>query len=380
MPMFKFLSHIILGAALSGYAPLAFAQETAKEEVAKEEVAGSRALVAYDYAHHPVMSRGGMVSTQDKIATEVGRDILAKGGNAVDAAVATGFALAVTHPQAGNLGGGGFMLVFNAETQETLAIDFREMAPAAATRDMYLNAKGDVDNKRAQYSHLSAGVPGTVMGLLDALEAHGTMSRKQVLAPAIKLATDGFEISFALEDSLNRHTEELCADPSSQAYFLGLEQGETWTQKDLAKTLKRIARYGADGFYKGKTADLIVAEMEMGGGLITREDLRNYETVIRKPVAGEYKGYTVQAMSPPSSGGVHIVQMLNILSGYDLQADGHNSAAYLHKLIESMRRAYADRSKYLGDPDFFDVPVKDLTDQDYADRLRAGIDLSKASL
>lgn len=345
-----------------------------------QEAAGAHALVTYDYAHHPVISRGGIVSAEDSIAAAVGRDILSKGGNAVDAAVATGFALAVTHPDAGNLGGGGFMLVYIAETQETVAIDFREMAPAEASRDMYLNAAGEVDNQRAQYSHLSAGVPGTVMGLLEALESYGTMNRKSVLAPAIKLANSGFEVSFGLEDSLNSHTEELSADPSSKAYFLGLEQGDIWKQRDLAQTLKRIYQNGSDGFYKGKTADLIVAEMEAGGGLITHKDLEGYQIVKRSPVSGKYKDYNIYAMSPPSSGGVHIVQMLNVLSGYDLQADGHNSAAYLHKLIESMRRAYADRSKYLGDPDFFDVPVNDLTDTAYADRLRAHIDLSKASL
>ncbi len=345
----------------------------------KDEAAGARALVNFEYPHHPIMSRGGMVSTQDRIAAEVGAEILAKGGNAVDAAVATGFALAVTHPQAGNLGGGGFMLVYLADTQKTIAIDFREMAPAGATRDMYLNAQGDVDNDRAQYSHLSAGVPGTVMGLLEALERYGTMDRKSVLAPAIKLAASGFEVPFALADSLSRYEESLSADPSSVAYFVGLKQGSLWKQKDLAKSLKRISKLGVKGFYEGKTADLIVAEMEEGGGLITHQDLLNYKAVIREPIKGNYKDYGVNAMSPPSSGGVHIVQMLNILSGYDLKADGHNSAAYLHKLIESMRRAYADRSKYLGDPDFFDVPVQALIDPAYADRLRDDIDLSKSS-
>lgn len=368
--MSNFFSHVIISAALVCFGANATAQDNA---------AGSRALVSYDYAHHPVMSRGGMVSTQERQAADVGAAILAKGGNAVDAAVATGFALAVTHPQAGNLGGGGFMLVYVADTQETIAIDFREMAPAAATRDMYLNDQGDVDNKRAQYSHLSAGVPGTVMGLLEALETYGTMDRKAVMAPAIKLARSGFELSFPLADSLERYEKTLSVDPSSAQYFVGLEQGEIWKQRDLANTLKRISRSGVDGFYKGKTADLIVAEMEAGGGLITHEDLANYVSVIRDPVKGDYKGYEVNAMSPPSSGGVHMVQMLNILSGYNLKSDGHNSAAYLHKLIESMRRAYADRSKYLGDPDFFDVPVDALTDTDYAARLRDDIDLSKSS-
>ncbi len=347
--------------------------------LAKDNNPAAKAVFGYDSAHHPVLAKHGMVSAQDRLAAEVGRDILQRGGNAIDAAVATGFALAVTHPQAGNLGGGGFMLIRDAESGEITALDFREMAPEAASRDMYLGPDGEVDNKLAQYSRLSAGVPGTVMGLLDALDEHGTMTRRQVLGPAIRLASQGFEVSPALAQSLEGHREELSADPSSVEYFLGRKSGSKFMQTDLATTLRRIANSGRAGFYEGRTADLIVAEMESGGGLITHEDLRNYKTVTRAPVKGQYKGYDVYAMSPPSSGGVHIVQMLNILSGYDLRADGHNSAAYLHKLIEVMRRAYADRSKYLGDPDFVDVPVKDLTAQAYADALRGTIDLSEAS-
>ena len=344
-----------------------------------KDTAGARALTDYGSVHHPVLSKGGMVSVQDRIAAEVGRDILVRGGNAVDAAVATGFALAVTHPQAGNLGGGGFMLINIAKTGEVIAVDFREMAPAGASRDMYLGPDGEVDNKLAQYSHLSAGVPGTVMGMLDALEAYGTMTRRQVMGPAIRLASKGFKMSPVLAESLENNKDQLSVDPSTIDYFLGRKAGERFTQKDLAQTLRRIRDEGANGFYKGKTADLIVAEMESGGGVITHDDLAGYKTVIRKPVTGTYKGYDIYAMSPPSSGGVHVVQMLNILSGFDLQADGHNSAAYLHKLIESMRRAYADRSKYLGDPDFVDVPVTELTAQSYASDLRSGIDLTAAS-
>ena len=320
-----------------------------------KETAGARALTNYESVHHPVLSKRGMVSAQDRIAAEVGRDILVRGGNAVDAAIATGFALAVTHPQAGNLGGGGFMLVHLAETGEVIAIDFREMALAGATRDMYLGADGEVDNQRAQYSHLSAGVPGTVMGMLEALETYGTMTRRQVMGPAVRLASTGFPMNPVLAESLEGARDQLSVDPSSIDYFLGRSAGTRFVQKDLAATLRRIRKDGADGFYKGKTADLIVAEMKSGSGVITHEDLASYNTVIRKPIKGHYKGYDIFAMSPPSSGGVHIVQMLNILAGYDLKADGHNSAAYLHKLIESMRRAYADRSKYLGDPDFVTV-------------------------
>ena len=344
-----------------------------------KDTAGAKALTDYGSVHHPVLSKGGMVSAQDRLAAEVGRDILERGGNAIDAAVATGFALAVTHPDAGNLGGGGFMLISLAKTGEVIAIDFREMAPAGASRDMYLGSDGEVDNHRAQYSHLSAGVPGTVMGMLDALESYGTMTRRQVMGPAIRLASKGFIMSPVLAESLESHREQLSADPSSIDYFLGRKAGTRFVQNDLAASLRRIRDKGSDGFYKGKTADLIVAEMETGGGVITHDDLSEYKTVTRKPVKGVYKGYDIYAMSPPSSGGVHIVQMLNILSGYDLQADGHNSADYLHKLIESMRRAYADRSKYLGDPDFVDVPTRELMAMDYADDLRSDIDLSKAS-
>jgi len=349
---------------------------------AETSAPGARAIFDYGTIHHPVLAKDGMVSAQDAIAAQVGADILARGGNAVDAAVATGFALAVTHPQAGNLGGGGFMVLHM--DGETIALDFREMAPAAASRDMYLSAEGEVDNRVAQYSRASAGVPGTVMGLLDALERYGTMTRRQVMGPAIRLAAEGFEVSPALAQSLESAREEFSADDSSINYFLGHGAGEIWTQSDLAKSLRRIMRDGVDGFYAGETAALITAEMQQGTGqaqgLITAEDLANYETVTRAPVRGTYRGYEIAAMSPPSSGGVHVVQMLNILEGYDLKADGHNSAAYLHKLIESMRRAYADRSKYLGDPDFVDVPVGSLTDKDYASALRATIDLSEASL
>ena len=271
------------------------------------------------------------------------------------------------------------MMVHLAETGEVIALDFREMAPAGATRDMYLGTDGEVDNRLAQYSRLSAGVPGTVMGLLDALEAYGTMTRREVMGPSIRLASKGFPMSYALAQGLEESRGQLSVDESSVDYFLGRKAGEKFTQPDLAQTLRRILKSGADGFYAGKTAELIVAEMQKGRGVITREDLANYKTVTREAVTSQYKGHKIYAMSPPSSGGVHIVQMLNILSGYDLKADGHNSAAYLHKLIEVMRRAYADRSKYLGDPDFVDVPVLALTAQGYADDLRESISLDLAA-
>ncbi|HHL42429.1 MAG TPA: gamma-glutamyltransferase [Hellea balneolensis] len=350
----------------------------------KQDASGALAFVGYDRApFHPLVAKTAMVVAQEKMAAEVGRDILAKGGNAVDAAVATGFALAVTFPQAGNIGGGGFMLVSLANQDDVMAIDFREMAPAAAHRDMFLGADGEVDNQKAQFSHLSAGVPGTVMGLLDALDTYGTMSRAEVMAPAIRLAKNGYPISFAMAQALKAGQKQFAADPSSVAYFTKngelYQYGDIWKQKDLAKTLKRIAHKGADGFYTGKTAELIVAEMQRGGGMITAEDLRNYKTVTRKSVHGTYRGHDIYSMPPPSSGGVHVIQMLNILEGYDLSAKGHNTADMIHVMVEAMRRAYADRSKYLGDPDYFEVPVAALIDKTYAKHLRAGISLSRAS-
>ena len=383
------LSHLLFTCltAATIIASPALAQDA--KPLAKADATGSQVFAGYDNASfHPVVSANGMVSAQEAIAAEVGRDILAKGGNAVDAAVATGFALAVTHPSAGNIGGGGFMLVAlnkdGADSAEVIAIDYREMAPMAASRDMFLGADGEVDNQKAQYSRLSAGVPGSVMGMLDALETYGTMSRKQVMAPAIRLADKGIDVTYGMAQSLKAMKSYFTKDPSTLEYFykpggVPYKQGDTLKQKDLARTLKLISRKGRAGFYEGKTAKLMVAEMRRGGGLITLEDMKNYHTVIRKAVKGTYRGYEVFSMPPPSSGGVHVVQMLNILEGYDLRALEHNSADYLHLLIESMRRAYADRSKYLGDPDFFDVPVAKLIDKSYGDRLRDTIDTSKAS-
>ena len=363
-------------------APFSIAQANDKQKV---DATGSMAFAGYDRAPvHPVVSKKGMVAAQDAIAAQVGRDILARGGNAIDAAVATGFALSVTHPQAGNIGGGGFMLIALAGNDEVIALDFREMAPALASRDMYIGEDGNVDNKLAQFSHLSAGVPGSVMGFLDALETYGTMSRKQVLAPAIKLASRGFTATYGFSQALAASKDYLSKDPSTSGYFYkqdgGLyRQGDVFKQKDLARTLKRISKKGRAGFYQGRTADLIVEEMQKGGGLISYADLKNYHSVTRKAVKGTYRGYEIFSMPPPSSGGVHVVQMMNILEGYDLRKLEHNSADYLHLLIESMRRAYADRSKYLGDPDFFDVPIKALTDKDYAKKLRGSIDPKTSS-
>jgi gamma-glutamyltranspeptidase/glutathione hydrolase len=333
---------------------------------------------------HPVIAETGVTVSQEAIASQVGADILSAGGNAIDAAVATGFALAVTLPRAGNIGGGGFMLVHLAAENKTIAIDYREMAPAAASRNMFLDREGDVDRIKARHSVNSSGVPGTVAGMIHALENYGTMSLKEVMQPAIKLASSGFPMSRGLASSLVRYEDYLSKDAASSGYFYKADgefyqAGELLVQKDLAASLKRISKNGRAGFYRGKTADLLIAQMRRNGGIISHQDLLNYKVIERQPVCGEYRDNKVCAMPPPSSGGVHLVQMLNILEGWDLQALGHNSAAYLHRLVESMRRAYADRSLHLGDPDFYPVPAEQLMDKKYATVLREQIDLDKSS-
>lgn len=341
-------------------------------------------IIDYSDRFHPVSSSTGMVVSQERLASEIGAQILAAGGNAVDAAVATGFALAVTLPQAGNLGGGGFMLVYLAELKKTVAIDYREVAPRKAREDLFLNPLGDVDQQKARFSHLSAGVPGTVAGLLHALETYGRLPLKQVMAPAMGLASKGIIVTEPLAFSLKQAQARLALWPASRAYYFDargepLAAGVRWRQADLARTLEAIAARGRDGFYKGAVADLIVKEMQANKGLIDHEDLSGYRVVERQAVKGSYRGYEIATMPPPSSGGIHLIQMLNILEGWPLESLGHNSADYLHRLIESMRRAYADRGKHLGDPDFYPVPVTELTDKAYAKRLREQISLDRAT-
>ncbi|WP_262690310.1 gamma-glutamyltransferase [Kordiimonas aestuarii] len=341
-------------------------------------------IIIYDTQFHPTLAKNGMVVSQEYYASEAGLEILRAGGNAVDAAVATGFALAVTHPQAGNLGGGGFMMVYLKSEDRVIALDYREMAPARAHKDMFLDEAGNVDNNRSRFSLKASGVPGTVMGLTTALATYGSMSLKDVMAPAIRLAGEGFPMTWSLYDSLGRYEKRLKADPVSGAnYFKAdgsrYEPGETFKQPDLAHTLSLIADKGSAGFYEGPVADKLVAAMTAGGGIIDHEDLKNYKAVERQPITGTYRGYKVATMPPPSSGGVHVVEMLNVLEGWDLKSLGHNSAAYIHRLTETMKYAYADRSKYLGDPDFYPVPVKALTSKDYAAAIRAKINLESAT-
>ena len=330
----------------------------------------------------PVGAEHGMVVTAHQLATKVGVDVLKRGGNAVDAAVAVGYALAVTHPQAGNLGGGGFMMIRTKEGKVT-AIDFREMAPAAATRDMFLDEQGNPDSKKSLTSHLASGTPGTVAGFSLALEKYGSLPLKKVVQPAIKLARQGFTVNDALADDLKTYGSEVLPNhDTSKAIFWKegepLKKGDKLVQANLAKSLELIAEKGPDGFYKGTTAEQIAQEMSKNGGLITKEDLANYKAVERTPVSGDYRGYQVYSMPPPSSGGIHIIQILNILENFDLAKYGFGSADAMQVMAEAEKYAYADRSEYLGDPDFVKVPWQALTSKAYAKSIAEQIDVNKA--
>jgi gamma-glutamyltranspeptidase/glutathione hydrolase len=340
-------------------------------------------IIDYESIHNPLISTTGMVVSQRKLASQVGADILAKGGNAVDAAVATGLALAVVLPRAGNLGGGGFMMVYLKDLNKTVAIDYREKAPAAAHKDLFLDEEGNYDKKKAQFSLLSAGVPGSVAGFHMALENYGTMSWQEVIAPAIELAERGFAVPHDLANTLASTTyrKRLSSNSAAAASFYKkdgslYQAGEILVQKDLAWTLQQLSEYGPDAFYKGAIAKKIVKEMERNGGLITAEDLKNYIVAERLPVEGTYKGYKIVSMPPSSSGGIHLIQMLNMLEDYPIKSLGFGSADSIHILAEVMKRAYADRSKYLGDSDFYDVP-SGLVSKEYAKELNKDISIEK---
>lgn len=343
-----------------------------------------QAIYSEDAIHHPVWAQNGMVASQEALASDIGLQILKDGGNAVDAGVAVGFALAVTLPRAGNIGGGGFMMIYDAEQGETVALDYREKAPSSASRDMYLDEDGNAVSDLSRFHGLAVGVPGTVAGLLKALEDHGTMSREQVMAPAISLAEDGIEVTAGLSESLEALSDRLQKWPSTKKVFFkpdgsAYQPGERLYQPELARSLKLIATQGADGFYKGETATKLVKAVNEAGGSMSLQDLANYEAIARTPVTGDYRGYEIVSMPPPSSGGIHIVQILNILEGYPLKDYGHNSAQTIHLMSEAMQLAYADRAEYLGDSDFIDVPASGLTSQAYADQLRTLIDPNKAT-
>jgi gamma-glutamyltranspeptidase/glutathione hydrolase len=339
-------------------------------------------IIDYQNRFLPQVGRNGMVVGPERLASEIGYAILQQGGNAVDAAVATGFALAVTYPRAGNLGGGGFMLIHLAAEDKQVFIDYREMAPERAQRDMYLDEFGNVDRQSLYFSYLSAGVPGTVAGLLHALENYGTMTVRQVLQPAVDLALKGIPVSFALNQELNSRKERLLADPGAASAYLvegeAPQLGVNFRQPDLGQVLKSIRDNGSSGFYEGWVAKTIAQAMEESGGIISERDLKNYRVVEREPVRGTFRGYEVVSAPPPSSGGTHIIQMLNILEPYDLQAMGHNSAQYIHHVIEAMKIAYADRAAHMGDPDFSPVPIDQLLSKQYAAKVRGDIDPARA--
>ncbi|MCE2954714.1 MAG: gamma-glutamyltransferase [Gemmatimonas sp.] len=332
----------------------------------------------------PAEGAKGMVVSASAIASQVGREVLANGGNAVDAAIATGFALAVTYPTAGNIGGGGFMVIRFPDGRAT-TIDFRERAPAAATPTMFTDSTGAYSARIHHGSHKAVGVPGTVAGFDLAHQKYGKVSWAKLVEPAARMADTGFIVPTGLAASLGnpRLQDRLAAYPATiAAYYRDgkpYAAGDRMRLSDLGNTLGRIRDLRRDGFYKGTTAHLIVAEMKKHGGLISEQDLAAYEARERAPVRGTFMGYDIITMPPPSSGGVAMVEMLNILEGFDLKAAGHNSPQYVHLLAESMRRAYRDRAVHLGDPDFTKPPVERLTSKAYANTLRAGIDLSKAS-
>lgn len=356
--------------ALNSYGSAVLAKQSTTPIFAPSPQAASH---NYDYEmniYHPVEATQGMVATEQALASQIGLDILKKGGNAVDAAVAIGFALAVSLPNAGNIGGGGFMLIHDANSAKTVALDFREKAPAAATATMYQDASGEIIPRKSWYTHQAVGVPGTVAGLTKALEQWGQLSLADVLQPAIELAEQGYEVSPTLAKRLRIEKNNLAQWPSTKAIFFKddepLETGEKLVQKDLAKSLRLIAEQGAAAFYQGSIAEEIVRDQKAHDGLITMEDLASYQAIEREVVRGDYKGYEIVSMPPPSSGGIHIIQMLNAIEHLPIKESGVNSAKTISLIAETMKRAYADRSEYLGDSDFVKVPMEALLSEAYA--------------
>lgn len=327
----------------------------------------------------PAYGENGMVVAARREAAEAGRSMLQEGGNAVDAAVATGFALAVVYPIAGNIGGGGFMVIRQPDGSVT-TIDHREDAPSGATQEVYLDEQGNAARARSRRGHLASGVPGTVAGLLKALEEHGSLDRETVMAPAIRLAEEGFAISPLQASSLNGYSDSFADFPSTAKYFTKgdpseeYRPGERFVQTDLAETLKRIRDEGRAGFYEGRTADLIATQFQENGGLITKEDLAEYQAVERPPISFDYRGYEVHSMGPPSSGGVALAQLFHAAEMKDIGRSGYNSSATIHHIGEAMRRAFADRAEWLGDPDHVDMPIDGLIRPEYTHRRMADVD------
>ena len=323
-------------------------------------------------------SKNGMVTTQHFIATEVGEKILSKGGNAFDASIAISFTLAVVLPRAGNIGGGGFMVMYDIDSQKSYSIDYREKAPRLASRDMYLDKNGSFNKQKlSTFGYLSSGIPGTVAGLWEVHQKFGSLPWEELLEDAINYAENGFKVTPFMSDVLRAYNKKLSFYDETKNIFQKdyPDFKKDLIQKDLANTLKIISIEGKDGFYKGEIAKKIAISMKENGGLISQYDLENYKAVWREPLKSKYRNLELITMGPPSSGGVHIIQMLNILENYDLQSLGHNSSKYINLLAETMKYAYADRSKYLGDPDFYNVPIKSLTSESYAKNISNNIEL-----
>jgi gamma-glutamyltranspeptidase/glutathione hydrolase len=335
---------------------------------------------------HDVVAQHGMVVAQEKIAANIGADVLERGGNAVDAAVAVGFTMAVTYPRAGNIGGGGFMVIHLADGNRDIAIDYRETAPAATTRDIFLGPDGKPDQTKSLNSALGIGVPGSVAGLALALEKYGSgkFTLAELLKPAIALANNGIKIADDLADTLDEGRERLSRWPASAKFLSNpdgtpMHEGDLLVQKDLGQTLSAIAEQGPNGFYRGAVAERLVKAIRDAGGIMTLDDLKSYEPTIRVPVRSTYRGYEVISMPLPSSGGVVLLETLNILEGFPMPDLKQGSVPSLHLLIEAMKRAYADRAHYLGDPAFVTAPVARLLTKEYAAKQRAGISLDHAT-
>ena len=328
-------------------------------------------------------SKNGMVSTQHFLATEVGERILSRGGNAYDASIAIAFTLAVVLPRAGNIGGGGFMVIYDSQTQKPYSIDFREKAPQMSTRDMYLTEDGSFnDMNLSTLGYLASGVPGTVAGLWDVHQKFGSLPWNELLEDAIYFAENGFKITPFLGDILFNYSEALSIFPETKKIFQKHYpnfKDKMLIQKDLANTLRIIASQGREGFYEGQIAKKIASEMKKNNGLITEDDLKKYNPIWRKPLISNYRDTQIITMGPPSSGGLHVIQMLNIVENYDLKNMGHNSTNYVNLLAEVMKYAYSDRSKYLGDPDFYDVPVEKIISKEYAAEINDNIDIGRST-
>ncbi|CAI0874167.1 gamma-glutamyltransferase [Serratia liquefaciens] len=337
----------------------------------------------YAASNPAVEAKNGMVVTSQHLASQVGVDILKLGGNAIDAAVAVGYAQAVVNPCCGNIGGGGFMTVHLADGTDTF-INFRETAPAAANANMYLDAEGNVKKGASLYGYLAAGVPGTVLGMETARVKYGKLSREQVMAPAIKLAREGFILTRADTDILDTTIARFKQDPESAKIFLRadgtpLQPGDRLVQSDLANTLTAIAKEGPDAFYKGKIPQAVEAAAKQGGGILTAADFANYKVTETPPITCSYRGYKFVSAPPPSSGGVTLCEILNVVEGYDLKSMGFNSAAAIHTMTEAMRHAYMDRNTYLGDPEFIKNPIDRLVRKSYAEEIRKKIVADKAT-